>query len=133
MHMRREEMKARRMKGKQRCMLIAVMGCLLLTYASLWRQPNTASSLQRTIADNTQAMLAKAEVTITNKESGARRAAKTTDTGEYRFEVLAAGIYNVKVTAAGFASAEAKNVEVLIGRTASQNFSLKPSTVTEAV
>src|SRR5215831_12545170 len=133
MHMRREEMKARRMKGKQRCMLIAVMGCLLLSYASLWGQANTASSLQGTIADNTQAMISKAEVTITNKETGATRTAKTTDTGEYRFEVLPAGIYNVKVTAAGFASAEAKNVEVLVGRTATQNFSLKPGTVTETV
>src|SRR5215472_2332411 len=133
MHMRREEMTERRMKGQQRCMLIAVMGCLLLSCANLWGQANTASSLQGTIADKTQAVISKAEITITNKETGATRTAKTTDTGEYRFEVLPAGIYNVKVTAAGFASAEAKDVEVLVGRTVTQNFALKPGTVTETV
>src|SRR5215472_16274205 len=133
MHMRREEMEGRRMKGKQRCMLIAVMGCLLLSCANLWGQANTTSSLQGTIADKTQAVISKAEVTITNKETGATRTAKTTGTGEYRFEVLPAGIYNVKVTAAGFASGEAKDVEVLVGRTVTQNFALKPGTVTETV
>src|SRR5215469_13419962 len=121
------------MKGEQRCILIAVMGCLLLSCANLWGQANTASSLQGTIADKTQAVISKAEVTITNRETGATRTAKTTDTGEYRFEVLPAGIYNVKVTAAGFASAEAKDVEVLVGRTVTQNFALKPGTVTETV
>src|SRR5215472_3505567 len=133
MHMRREEMEGQRMKGKQRCMLIAVMGCLLLSCASLWGQANATSSLQGTIADNTQAVISKAEVTISNKETGATRTAKTTGTGEYRFEVLPAGTYNVKVTAAGFAGAEAKDVEVLIGRTVTQNFALKPGTVTETV
>src|SRR5215469_12595744 len=121
------------MKGEQRCILIAVMGCLLLSCANLWGQANTASSLQGTIADKTQAVIATAEVTITNRETGATRTAKTSDTGEYRFEVLPAGIYNVKVTAAGFAGAEAKDVEVLVGRTVTQNFALKPGTVTETV
>jgi hypothetical protein len=125
-------MKGRRMKGKQRCMLLALIGCLL-SCASLWGQANATSGLQGTIADKTQAVIAKADVTITNKETGATRTAKTNDAGEYRFEVLSAGIYDIKVTATGFASAEAKNVEVLVGRTATQNFSLKPGTVTETV
>src|SRR5215471_13356272 len=129
-HIRSEEMNGRRMK--QRCMLLALMGCLM-SCATLWGQANTTSSLQGTIADKTQAVISKAEVTITNKETGATRIAKTTDTGEYRFDVLPAGTYNVKVTAAGFASAEAKDVEVLVGRTATQNFSLRPGTVTETV
>src|SRR5215472_6286380 len=133
MHMRREEMEGQRMKGKQRCMLIAVMGCLLLSCASLWGQANATSSLQGTIADNTQAVISKAEVTIANKETGATRTAKTTDAGEYRFDVLSAGVYSIKATAVGFASAEAKDVEVLVGRTVTQNFALKPGTVTETV
>src|SRR5215472_4532741 len=123
-------MNGRRMK--QRCMLLALMGCLM-SCATLWGQANTTSSLQGTIADKTQAVIAKAEVTITNKETGATRTVQSGDTGEYRFEVLPAGIYNIKATAAGFAGGEAKDVEVSIGRTATQNFALKPGTVTETV
>src|SRR5262249_24200497 len=52
---------------------------------------------------------------------------------EYRFDALSAGIYSIKVTATGFSAAEAKDVEVLIGRTATQNFTLSPGTVTETV
>jgi Carboxypeptidase regulatory-like domain/TonB dependent receptor len=126
-------MKRHEMKGRQRWISLAIISCLLLSCATLWGQANTASSLQGTIADNTQAVIAKAEVTLTNKETGATRTAKANDAGEYRFEVLSAGIYNVKVTATGFASAEAKDVEVQIGRTVTQNFALKPGTVTETV
>jgi outer membrane receptor protein involved in Fe transport len=46
---------------------------------------------------------------------------------------LSAGTYNVKANAPGFASAEAKDVEVLVGRTATQNFALKPGSVSETV
>jgi hypothetical protein len=125
-------MKGRRMTGKQRCMLLALIGCLL-SCTSLCGQANTTSRLQGTITDNTQAVVAQADVTITNKETSTTRTAKTNSAGEYRFEVLSAGTYNVKVTAKGFASAEAKDVEVQIGRTATQNIALKPGTVTETV
>jgi Carboxypeptidase regulatory-like domain/TonB dependent receptor len=126
-------MKRDEMKGRQRWISLAIISCLLLSCATLWGQATATASLQGTIADNTQAVIAKAEVTLTNKETGATRTAKTNDAGEYRFDVLSAGTYNVKVTATGFASAEAKDLEVPIGRTATQNFALKPGTVTETV
>jgi hypothetical protein len=120
------------MKSKQRYMLLAVIGCLL-SCANLWGQATATASLQGTVADKTGAVINKAEVTITSQETGAVHTAKTNDTGEYHFDVLSAGNYSIKVTAAGFAGAEAKNVEVLVGRTATQNFALKPGTVTETV
>jgi Carboxypeptidase regulatory-like domain/TonB dependent receptor len=121
------------MKGKQRWISPAIISGLLLSCASLWGQVTASASLQGTIADKTGAVIAKADVTITNKETGATRSAKTNDAGEYRFDVLPAGIYNIKATATGFANAEAKDVEVLIGRTATQNVALKPGTVSETV
>src|SRR5215469_11706408 len=125
-------MKERKVKGQQRCMLLALMGCLL-SCANLWGQATANASLQGAVSDNTGAVINKAEITITSQETGVVRTAKTNDSGEYHFDVLSAGIYSIKVTAAGFAGAEAKNVEVLVGRTATQNFTLKPGTVTETV
>src|SRR5260370_8575221 len=124
-------MKRVEMKGKQRWISLAIIGGLLLSCARMWCEATASASRQGTIEDKTGAMIAAATVTSVNKDNGATRTAKTTGAGEYRFDVLTAGTYNVKVTAAGFASAEAKDVEVLIGRTATQNFSLKPGTVTE--
>lgn len=121
--------------NSKRWLSIAVLGCLvLLSSLSLFGQVTASSSLQGTIMDKSQAVIGnKAEVTVTNKETGAVRTTKTNDTGEYRFDGLSAGIYTVKVTAPGFSNAEAKNLEVLVGRTATQNFTLTPGAVSETV
>jgi hypothetical protein len=121
--------------NSKRWLSIAVMGCLvLLSSASLFGQATASSSLQGTIMDKSQAVIGnKAEITLTSKETGAVRTTKTNDSGEYHFESLSAGVYTVKVSAQGFSSAEAKNLEILIGRTATQNFTLQPGGVSETV
>src|ERR1043166_8964313 len=121
--------------NSKRWLCIAVMSCLvLLGTASMFGQATANASLQGTITDKSQAVIGnKAEVTITNKETGATKTTHTSDTGEYRFESLAAGIYSVKVSAPGFSSVEAKDLEILVGRTATQNFTLNPGGVSETV
>src|SRR5438309_1352193 len=121
--------------NRKRWVLVALMSCLvLLSATSLFGQVTANSSLQGTVVDKSQAVIgSKAEITITNKETGATRTTKTNDTGEYRFDALAAGIYNVKVSAPGFSNAEARDLEILIGRTATQNFTLSPGAVSETV
>jgi outer membrane receptor protein involved in Fe transport len=120
--------------NSKRWLFIAVIGCLLLSSFNLFGQVTATANLQGTIVDKTQAVIGnKADVTITNKATGAARSTKTNDSGEYRFESLPAGVYTIKVTAAGFSSAEAKDVEILVGRTATQNFTLNPGGVNETV
>ena len=119
--------------GKQLAWLAAISCLLMLSCASLWGQATASASLQGTVVDKSQAVLGKANVTITNKETGASRTTQTNDLGEYRFDLLRAGIYTVKANAQGFSAAEAKDVEVLIGRTATQNFTLNPGNVNEIV
>src|SRR5262249_43204808 len=125
--------KMKRRKGMQRLLAVAIVGCLLLGCASLWAQVTATASLQGSVQDKTQAVIANGTVTITNKDTGATHTTKTNGAGEYKFDPLAIGIYHVKVTAAGFATVEAKDVEVAIGRTTTQNFSLTPGAVSETV
>lgn len=119
----------------KRWLCLAVMSCLvLLSSIPLFGQVTANASLQGTITDKSQAVIGnKAEVTITNKETGATKTITTNDTGGYRFDSLAAGVYSIKATAPGFSSAEAKDVELLVGRTTTQNFSLAPGGVSETV
>src|ERR1700737_3861439 len=123
-----------RMNSK-RWLCLAVMSCLvLLSTASLFGQATANATLQGTITDKSQAVIGnKAEVTLTNKENGATRSANTNDAGEYKFEGLAAARYSLKATAPGFSTVEAKDVELLVGRTATQNFTLAPGAVSETV
>jgi hypothetical protein len=111
------------------------MSCLvLLSTANLFGQATANASLQGTITDKSQAVIgSKAEVTLTNKQTGATKTTTTNDTGGYHFDSLSAGMYSIKATAPGFSTAEAKDVELLVGRTATQNFSLTPGGVSETV
>src|SRR5260370_11461660 len=113
---------------------ITVLSCLLiLSCTNLFGQATATASLQGTIVDKSQAVLSGAEVTLTSKATGAVRTAKTNDLGAYRFDSLSAGIYDVKVANAGFGGATAKNVELQVGATTTQNFTLNPGAVSETV
>lgn len=121
--------------NSKRWLCVAVMSCLvLLSTATLFGQATASASLQGTITDKSQAVIGnKAEVTLTNKQTGAIRTTNTNDAGEYRFESLSAGMYSVKTTAPGFSTAETKELELLVGRTTTQNFTLAPGAVSETV
>jgi len=106
---------------------------LLLSCINLFGQANSTATLQGTVTDKSQAVVSGADVTVTNKGTGATRSTKTNASGEYRLEALAAGIYNVKISAKGFSSAEAKDLELLVGATATQNINLVPGAVSEIV
>src|SRR5215472_8535121 len=108
--------------------------CLLLvSCGTLFGQATATSSLQGTVVDKSQAVLGGAEVTLTSKATGESRTVKTNGAGEYKFDLIPAGFYSLKATATGFSTGEAKDVEVLIGRTATQNFTLNPGTVSETI
>src|SRR6476661_7981993 len=114
--------------NSKRWLLTALMSSLLLlSCVNMWGQATATATLQGTVMDKSQAVIGnKAEVTLTNEENGVIRTAKTNDAGEYRFESLSAGQYSIKIAAPGFSTAEAKDVELLVGRTTTQNFTLLP-------
>ncbi|MCU1255434.1 MAG: TonB-dependent receptor [Candidatus Angelobacter sp.] len=121
--------------NSKRWLCLAVMSCLvLLSSTSLFGQATATASLQGTITDKSQAVIGnKAEVTLTNKQTGATKTTTTNDTGGYHFDSLSAGMYSIKATAPGFSTVEAKDVELLVGRTSTQNFTLLPGAVSETV
>jgi carboxypeptidase family protein/TonB-dependent receptor-like protein len=119
--------------NRKRWLLIALMASLMLvTCVAMWGQATANATLQGTVTDKSQAVIKSAEVTITNKDTGATRTVTTNDTGEYRIDVQP-GVYSIKTKAAGFSVAEVKQVELAVGRTTTQNFTLNPGGVTETV
>jgi outer membrane receptor protein involved in Fe transport len=106
---------------------------LLLSCVNMWGQATATVNLVGTVTDKTQAVIKSADITVTNNATGATRTTHTGDSGEYRFDLLQPGIYTVQAKAAGFALGEAKNVEILVGRTATQNFTLEPGGVSQTI
>jgi hypothetical protein len=118
--------------NRNRFLLAAVIG-VMLSCVNVWGQVTAVATVQGTVFDKTHAVIKNAEVTITNKDTGASRSAQSNEFGEYRFEAMAAGHYSLRVKVTGFSGAEAKDVEVLVGRTTTQDFNLTPGAVTETI
>jgi len=115
------------------CWTLIVAITMALGAANARAQATASAALQGTVSDQSDAAIKATKVGITSKDQGWSRSTDTNDAGFYRFELLPAGIYAIKVSAAGFTTAEAKDVVVQVGSTTTQNFTLKPGAVSEVV
>ena len=96
-------------------------------------QATASATLEGTITDKTQAVIKSASVTITNKATGVTRTTSTNDIGIYRFELLPASKYEIKVSASGFTSAVTEGVDLLVGRVTTLDYTLNPGATAETV
>lgn len=108
---------------------IVVLGC---ANGYLFAQATASGSILGTVVDPSQAVIVGAEVVATNTATGANRTATTDNTGGYRFDLLPAGNYTVKITKSGFATFS-QTFELLVGRTVTINAALKPGATSEVV
>src|SRR5579863_1534427 len=79
--------------------------CAILTCAQ-----TTDGNLVGTVTDSSGAAVPKSQVTATNKDTGVQYSAVTDDVGEYRFNHLPVGAYDITAAAQNFALQTAANV-----------------------
>src|SRR5580692_632335 len=111
-----------------------LIGLLVTVFASgnLLGQATATGTIQGTVTDKSNAVVAGAQVVATFKAKGVTRTATTGDTGTYRFDLVQAGTYEVRVTKQGFATV-LQTAEVQVGESATVNVSLNPGAATEVV
>ena len=112
--------------------LLLILGFICLLTASAFGQATASGTVQGTVVDKSQALVIGAEVFLTNNNTGVTRTTTTNESGSYRFDLISAGSYSVKVSKQGFSSAVRK-VELLVGQTAMSNFTLEPGAATVTV
>jgi hypothetical protein len=98
------------------------MFLLLLAAPWLTAQTNT-TSLSGTVVDTSGAIIPGATVNIANAASGKIESTTTKSKGEFSFEQLAPGTYEVKVSTAGFSELDEK-VELLVSTPVNLTFKL---------
>ena len=103
-----------------------------LNARALYAQATASGSIEGTVMDKSQATVSGAEVVITNKDTAITRTITTNDVGSYRFDLLSAGNYSVKVSKQGFSSV-VQTVELLVGQTATLNAMLEPGSVSSTI
>src|SRR5271168_3536688 len=103
--------------------LVLTMACFLP--AKALAQGETTSAIIGEVRDATDAVVPDATVTITNRETGMRRSARTDDAGRFHFPQLKPGAYTVKVEARGFEPQLNENVVSGLGQKQTVDFKLK--------
>ena len=89
--------------------------------------------MQGTVSDSKGAVVPGAEVVIRNLETGQERTLKTGGDGVYVAPFLPLGRYTVTASGPGFNKVAQENIEVTLNQTRVINFTLNPSSLTEAV
>jgi hypothetical protein len=96
-------------------------------------QGETTSAIVGQVSDATNAAVPGATVTLTNRDNGATRKAKTDDAGRFNFPQLKPGSYTVRVEAEGFEPQKIDDVLSGLGQKQTVDFKLKVAKASETV
>jgi hypothetical protein len=108
--------------------------CLLLAASvALAQGVGSSGEISGTVTDASGAVLPKVTVNVVETQTGLKRTATTSGTGQYRVVGLSPATYDVSVEMHGFATEIRRGVAVAIGQTVSSDFKMKPSQVATVV
>ena len=95
--------------------LATIVGLAILFSFSIWAQTGTEGSILGTVVDSSGAVIAGAQVTVTNLETGVSKKATTDSAGYFQVLALVRGFYSVSVTQTGFANWQLQSIELTAG------------------
>jgi hypothetical protein len=113
----------------RRALFLFVFAISFVTYSPA---QNSRGSLRGTVQDVSGARVPSAKVVLQARDSSLRREAVSEDRGEFRIDDLLPGSYQVTVSAAGFAQAQA-NVSIAVSSVRDVTVTLKPLAAPETI
>ncbi len=113
--------------------ITALIAMLLLGGAPLLTAQTATGEVNGTVTDPSGALLAGAQVRLTNQATGLQTQVTTNDSGYFVLIGVQPGSYSLKVEKQGFKSSEVANFKVGVNSTVTQNLALSVGTATEVV
>src|SRR5208282_3910208 len=107
--------------------------CVLALMISPDMHGQATGSFSGNVIDKSGSAVPGATVVATSEGTGLARDGKTDNTGHYLIPLLPVGTYTVRVDAAGFQSAETKDLILQVDEARELDFSLVPATVVTTV
>ena len=107
----------------------------LLPFASLalHSQSNSTGALVGEVADSTGAVISDAAITLTSEATGQQRVAHADAHGDYRFSLLAPGLYDLDVVSGAFQAQRKTHINVTVSNTSTLNLTLQVGAQKEVV
>ena len=119
------------MKRIQWVLIVGLLVCLGVPRATFGQI--SSSAIVGVVQDATEAVIAGAEVTVTNVETGITRARESGPSGLYRVGELQPGTYQITVSMAGFNREVRQDIVLEFGRELTLNFTLQVGAVEQEV
>jgi len=106
---------------------------LVLALAASLAAQETRGRVQGDVRDPSGALIAGANVTLSNDDSGVRAAKSTSETGHYMFDMVIPGHYTITVEAAGFKAFVQKNILVEVSGDITADGTLQVGSAQDAI
>lgn len=121
------------MKMRLRSVLLMLGSVAMLCVLAATGKAQTSGEITGLVNDSSGAAVSGANVTVTNKATGALRKATTNSEGLYSFPSLLPGIYELKVEQSGFKTARLDNIKLEVQQTARLDVAMEVGLVSETV
>jgi hypothetical protein len=103
----------------------------LLAAGNLTEAQSTSGDLVGSIMDATGAVIPGAKIDIVEQTTGVRTSHETEPNGQYRFTNLPIGVYDLTVSAPGFATSTLRGLAIELNKTVTQNVTLNVAQVSQ--
>ncbi len=113
--------------------LLAVVAASAPWVSSVMAQSADTGALTGVIKDPSGSVIKDAQISVTNIATAQSRTALSGNDGSYRIALLPPGKYKVKISMAGFQTAEFPSVTINVTETAVLNYTLKIGMPSETV
>ena len=123
----------RRKAGVSLFAKLAVLCAALLLALSVHAQVSSTTSVSGVITDQAGALVAGADITLTDVATTTSQTTTSNDVGRYVFPVVGPGVYNLSVNKTGFRIAKVSNQTVTVGTPLTLNVALSVGAATETV
>jgi hypothetical protein len=119
--------------GTHRLFRLSYLIVSIITFASVVARADVTGSISGVVHDRAQAVVAGANVTITNTQTNLSQSTSSGTDGAYHFLALAAGTYKIMVTAPGFRPYSTTEITVQVNDQLKLDVTLDIGTVIEEV
>jgi hypothetical protein len=121
------------MKMRMRSVLLMLGSVAMLCVLAATGRAQTSGEITGLVNDSSGAAVVGANVTVTNKATGATRKIMTNSEGLYTFPSLLPGIYELRVEQSGFKTAHLDNIRLEVQQTARLDVTMEVGQVSETV
>src|SRR6266446_1237029 len=124
--------KRHRRNATMRVHQLAVCMFVIVSAGFIYGQGGANGTILGTVTDNSGAVVANANVDVTNIATGITSHTASSSDGNFTAPYLAPGSYRVTVQATGFQKAVAENIVLAVAQQARVNVTMKPGEIGRA-